>query len=197
MTAPDIVAKWSTWTPRLQIMLRIVAAFMFMLAGTMKLFAFPVGVPPDGGTVPLMPQMGIGSLVDSHDLASLIPARGLGPREIAGARGADTRGARDTGSPGARGAPEVRITPTGAPRRGKAPRQFSDRAQMLLQGLPCPRVRVRPGVCVGHGPTPPGRRQPFGAPSHGERGVLDGLCDPARGSFVASVGPYLYPKIAA
>jgi hypothetical protein len=29
---------------------------MFVLAGTTKLFAFPAGVPPHGGTVPLMSQ---------------------------------------------------------------------------------------------------------------------------------------------
>ena len=76
--------------PRLQIMLRIVAAFMFMLAGTMKLFAFPVG-SPGRRPVPLMPQMGIGSLVDSHDLASFHPRARPGSAEVrAGARGADT-----------------------------------------------------------------------------------------------------------
>ena len=56
----DLVSKWPAWGPRLQSVLRIVAAFMFMLAGTMKLFAFPAGVPPNGGTVQLMSQMGDG-----------------------------------------------------------------------------------------------------------------------------------------
>src|SRR5207249_3056631 len=50
MTALSTVAKSSSWAPRLQSVLRIVAAFMFMQAGTMKLFAFPAGVPPNGGT---------------------------------------------------------------------------------------------------------------------------------------------------
>jgi putative oxidoreductase len=36
--------------------LRIVAAFMFMLSGTVKLFAFPIGMPPDGGTAAVMSQ---------------------------------------------------------------------------------------------------------------------------------------------
>ena len=63
MTAP-IAAKWVTWAPQMQAMLRIVAAFMFILSGTMKIFAFPDGVPPDGGTVPLMSQMGIGGLLE-------------------------------------------------------------------------------------------------------------------------------------
>ena len=60
----DVVAKWPTWAPYLRSLLRIVAAFMFILAGTTKMFAFPVGVPPDGGTVPLMTQVGIGALLE-------------------------------------------------------------------------------------------------------------------------------------
>ena len=64
MNAPNLVAKWSTWGPYLQSVLRIVAALIFILAGTMKLFAFPAGVPPNGGTVPLMSQIGIGALLE-------------------------------------------------------------------------------------------------------------------------------------
>jgi putative oxidoreductase len=44
--------------------LRIVAAFMFMLSGTMKLFAFPAGVPPHGGTVELASQAGLGGILE-------------------------------------------------------------------------------------------------------------------------------------
>ena len=51
-----IVARWKSWAPQLLSILRIVAAFMFMLHGTAKLFAFPAGVGPDGGTVPMMSQ---------------------------------------------------------------------------------------------------------------------------------------------
>ena len=64
MTAPSIVARWPAWAPRLQSLLRIVAAFMFIQAGTMKLFAFPVGVPPAGGTVPPSSQLGIGATLE-------------------------------------------------------------------------------------------------------------------------------------
>jgi putative oxidoreductase len=45
----------------MQSVLRIVAAFMFMLSGTTKLFAFPAGIPPNGGTVPWMSQIGLGA----------------------------------------------------------------------------------------------------------------------------------------
>jgi putative oxidoreductase len=64
VTAPSIAAKWSAWAPQLRSVLRIVAAFMFITSGTMKLFAFPAGVPPDGGTVPLMSQMGLGAILE-------------------------------------------------------------------------------------------------------------------------------------
>jgi putative oxidoreductase len=63
--APSLVDKWSAWGPRLQSVLRIVAAFMFMLAGTMKLFAFPTGIPPDGGTVQLVSQIGLGGILET------------------------------------------------------------------------------------------------------------------------------------
>src|SRR5437867_6773715 len=65
MTAPNIIAKWSIWGPYLQSVLRVVAASMFILSGTMKLFAFPAGVPPDGGTIPLMSQIGLGAILEA------------------------------------------------------------------------------------------------------------------------------------
>jgi putative oxidoreductase len=65
MTARKIIAKWSTWGPYLQSVLRVAAAFMFILAGTTKLFAFPAGVPPGGGTVPLMSQIGLGAILEA------------------------------------------------------------------------------------------------------------------------------------
>ena len=37
---------------------------MFMLAGTMILFAFPAGIPPTGGTAPLMSQIWIGGVLE-------------------------------------------------------------------------------------------------------------------------------------
>jgi putative oxidoreductase len=64
MNAANLVAKWSAWAPYLTSVLRIVAALMFMLAGTMILFAFPAGIPPTGGTAPLMSQIGIGGVLE-------------------------------------------------------------------------------------------------------------------------------------
>src|SRR5438309_9248293 len=49
MTAPTVVARWSTWAPQLRSLLRIMAAFTFMQFGTAKLFAFPGAIMPGGG----------------------------------------------------------------------------------------------------------------------------------------------------
>jgi len=65
MSASNIASKWSAWGPRLHSVLRIVAAFMFMLEGTMKLFGFPAALPSHGGTVPLMSQMGVGGILET------------------------------------------------------------------------------------------------------------------------------------
>ncbi|MGZ8851599.1 MAG: DoxX family protein [Thermoanaerobaculia bacterium] len=64
MATPDVIARWSSFGPQMQSVLRIVAAFIFMLSGTMKLFAFPAGLPPDGSTANLMTQVGIGGLLE-------------------------------------------------------------------------------------------------------------------------------------
>jgi len=63
MTAPSVVARWSTWAPELRSLLRIVAAFTFMQFGMAKLFAFPGAIMPGGGTVPVASLLGLaGSL---------------------------------------------------------------------------------------------------------------------------------------
>jgi putative oxidoreductase len=45
MIESTVVGHWEAWASRLRSVLRIVAAFMFLLAGTTKLFGFP-GTPP-------------------------------------------------------------------------------------------------------------------------------------------------------
>jgi putative oxidoreductase len=65
MSETNIITNWKNLGPYLQSVLRIVAAFMFMLAGTMKLFAFPAGIPPNGGTVQLISQMGLGAILET------------------------------------------------------------------------------------------------------------------------------------
>ncbi|HEX4840799.1 MAG TPA: DoxX family protein [bacterium] len=73
--------KWSAWGPRLLSVLRIVAALMFIQAGTMKLFAFPAGIPPNGGTVPLFSELGVAGILETFGGALLLV--GLFTRPVA------------------------------------------------------------------------------------------------------------------
>lgn len=81
MIAHDIATKWPAWAPQLRSVLRIVAASIFIVSGTMKLFAFPAGIPPDGGTVELMSQIGIGAILELFGGALLLV--GLFTRPVA------------------------------------------------------------------------------------------------------------------
>ncbi len=81
MSEPRFVATWSSWSPQLRSVLRIVAAFMFILPGTMKLFAFPMGMPPNGGTAPLMSQIGLAGVLEVFGGALLL--LGLFTRPVA------------------------------------------------------------------------------------------------------------------
>jgi putative oxidoreductase len=64
MSATTVGERWARWAPQIRSLLRIVAAFMFVLAGTTKLFAFPAGIPPAGGTVPWLSQVGFGAWLE-------------------------------------------------------------------------------------------------------------------------------------
>lgn len=59
-----LIAKWKNSAPYFQSTLRIVAAVIFILAGTMKLFAFPQGIPPAGGIAPVFSQIWIGGVLE-------------------------------------------------------------------------------------------------------------------------------------
>jgi len=65
MTAPSVVAKWSAWAPRLLSVLRIFTAFIFIQAGTMKLFAFPMGMPPNGATATFLSEPWIAGILET------------------------------------------------------------------------------------------------------------------------------------
>jgi putative oxidoreductase len=64
MPASKVVWKWATYEPYLRSLLRIAAAFMFMLAGSSKLFAFPVGMPNGGGTAHFPSQIWVGGFLE-------------------------------------------------------------------------------------------------------------------------------------
>ncbi len=56
--------SWEARAPGLLSILRIVTAATFVLAGTTMLFAFPAGVPPNGGTVPAFTQAWFGAVLE-------------------------------------------------------------------------------------------------------------------------------------
>src|SRR5262245_39935197 len=59
-----VVAKWAGAAPQLLSVLRIVAAAIFIQTGTMKLFAFPIGLPPDGAAASFPSQVWIGGVLE-------------------------------------------------------------------------------------------------------------------------------------
>jgi putative oxidoreductase len=60
----SLVDRWAGWGPQMQSLLRIVAGAIFLLAGTMKIFAFPAGMPPNGGTAVFPSQIWIGGALE-------------------------------------------------------------------------------------------------------------------------------------
>jgi putative oxidoreductase len=60
----SIASTWVSQAPRFQSLLRIISGLLFIPGGTMKLFAWPMGMPPDGSTAPLLSQVGIGGLLE-------------------------------------------------------------------------------------------------------------------------------------
>jgi putative oxidoreductase len=72
---------WHASAPYVLSITRIVAAFLFMQAGTAKLLAFPAAVMPDGGTAPLLSQAGIAAVLETFGGALLLV--GLCTRPVA------------------------------------------------------------------------------------------------------------------
>jgi putative oxidoreductase len=80
MNQSRLVAKWSGCSPYLRSVLRMAAAVMFMLAGSMKLFAFPAGMP-HGGTAHVGSQIWVAGALEVFGGALLLV--GLFTRPVA------------------------------------------------------------------------------------------------------------------
>ncbi|MDY7229452.1 DoxX family protein [Hyalangium rubrum] len=59
-----LTERWSSWTPYVLSILRIIAGFLFLQYGTTKLFAFPGAVMPGGGTAPLASLAGFAGAME-------------------------------------------------------------------------------------------------------------------------------------
>ena len=75
------VRRWKSWAPELLSLLRIVAALAFVAAGTSILFAFPVGMPPNGTTAPFPSQIWVGGFLEF--VGGLLVLVGLFTRPVA------------------------------------------------------------------------------------------------------------------
>ena len=64
MSLARLGSAWQGRAPQLLSVLRVVAALIFVQAGTVKLFAFPIGMPPNGGTATFPSQVWIGGLLE-------------------------------------------------------------------------------------------------------------------------------------
>lgn len=76
-----LAQRFSSLAPKLLAVLRITAAFMFIQTGTMKLFAFPMGMPPDNGTAELFSQIWFAGVLETF--GGLLVMIGLCTRPVA------------------------------------------------------------------------------------------------------------------
>jgi putative oxidoreductase len=79
--ATGIMVRWTALAPYFKSMLRIVAGLLFMQSGTMKLFGWPVAMPPDQPPLELLSQVGIGGLLEF--MGGLLLVIGLFTRPVA------------------------------------------------------------------------------------------------------------------
>ena len=80
-TRMSVEGAASAWAPYLRSILRIAASLIFMMAGTMKLFAFPTGMPPSGGTAPFPSELWFAGVLEVFGGALLL--LGLFTRPVA------------------------------------------------------------------------------------------------------------------
>jgi putative oxidoreductase len=80
MASSSVLTRWSSFEPQLRSLLRIFAAFMFILAGTTKLFAFPTPMP-GGATAHVLSEIWVGGVLEAFGGALLL--LGLCTRPIA------------------------------------------------------------------------------------------------------------------
>jgi putative oxidoreductase len=81
MSLARLGSAWQGRAPQILSVLRVVAALIFVQAGTMKLFAFPIGMPPNGGTAPFGSQAWFGGVLEVFGGALLV--LGLFTRPVA------------------------------------------------------------------------------------------------------------------
>ncbi len=81
MSIKSVAHRWTTWAPQILAIFRVIAALVFFLAGSVKLFAFPIGVPPGGGTVEIFTEAWFAGLIET--IGGALLAIGLFTRPVA------------------------------------------------------------------------------------------------------------------
>jgi putative oxidoreductase len=81
MPSSNIFSKWQNAAPYLQSILRMAAAIMFIMSGTMKLFAYPMGMPPDNSIATYFTQVWFAGVLETFGGALLFV--GLFTRPVA------------------------------------------------------------------------------------------------------------------
>lgn len=64
MTQPTIVQKWQTKAPEFRSLLRIVTAVLFLQFGAMKLFGYPMAMPPQAGPLRIFSEIGFAGILE-------------------------------------------------------------------------------------------------------------------------------------
>lgn len=77
----SLAARWAMAAPYLKSALRIVAALLFLQAGTVKLFGWPMAMPAGQPPLEIMGQVGIGGILEAVGGALLL--LGLFTRPVA------------------------------------------------------------------------------------------------------------------
>jgi putative oxidoreductase len=77
----SLLERYASYAPKALALLRIVAAFMFIQTGTLKLFAFPIGMPPDNGTAAAFTQIWFAGVLETF--GGLLLMIGLFTRPVA------------------------------------------------------------------------------------------------------------------
>ena len=81
MTQLSLTARWRSWAPYFQSVLRMVAAFAFFTYGTSKLFAWPAAMMPNGATASLTSLIGVAGMLETA--GGLLMFVGLFSRPVA------------------------------------------------------------------------------------------------------------------